>query len=159
MATKFYNNQARFFNQLLNGADFETIFKNEVQKIDETQYSCSEAQANAYREADKNGLLEVKKFFDKIKFFDKPEHYAVNGWGYGQTNYENFKVLGQAGGSMVCVLNSNYSDVYTISKAKYTNKDTYTYLDSNKVRSTSWGEVFTDDEIHENSMYNAYNGH
>lgn len=159
MATKFYNENARFFNQLLKGADFETIYNDAVKKIEETKYCCSEAQAQAYKDADKNGLLEVKAFFDKIKFFEKPEFYAVDSWGYGQTNYENFTVLGQVGGSMVCILDNNYSNVYTISKAKYNNKESYTYLDSNKVRSTSWGEVFTDDELVENSMYNAYNGH
>ena len=159
MASKFYNEQARFFNQLLKGADFETIYKEAVEKIEETRYTCSEEQANEYRQSDKNRLLEVKTFFDKIKFFETPELYSVNGWGYGQTNYENFKVLGQVGGSMVCVLTNSHSDVYTISKAKYTIKENYTYLDSNKVRSTSWREPYTSEALEENSYYNAYNGH
>lgn len=159
MATKFYNDQARFFNQLLKGADFETIYKDAVSKIEETKYYCNDEQAQKYKDADKNGLLEVKAFFDKIKFFESPEIYSVNGWGYDQTNYENLQVLGQVGGSMVCIINNSYSDVYTISKAKYSNKDGWTYLDSNKVRSTSWGEPYTDKKIEDNILYNAYYGH
>ena len=158
MATKFYNENARFFNQLLNGADFETIYNEAVTKIEETKYYCNDEQAQKYKDAEKNGLLEVKAFFDKIKFFEKPEIYAVNGWGYGQTNYENLKVLGQIGGSMVCIINNNYSDIYTISKAKYTKKE-YANLDSDRVRSTSWRKPFTSEELCENSMYNANNGY
>lgn len=158
MATKFYNEQARFFNQLLNGADFETIYNEAVSKIEDTKYYCNDEQAQKYKDENKNDLLEVKAFFDKIKFFEKPEIYAVNGWGYGQTNYENLKVLGQIGGSMVCIVNNDYSDVYTISKSKYTKKE-YANLDSDRVRSTSWRKPFTSEELHENSMYNAYNGY
>lgn len=158
MATKFSNGEARFFNQLLNGADFETIYNEAVSKIEETKYYCNDEQAQKYKDAEKNGLLEVKAFFDKIKFLEEPEIYAVNGWGYGQTNYENLKVLGQIGGSMVCIINNNYSDIYTISKAKYTKKE-YANLDSDRVRSTSWRKPFTSEELHENSMYNAYNGY
>lgn len=158
MATKFSNGEARFFNQLLNGADFENIYNEAVSKIEETKYYCNDEQAQKYKDAEKNGLLEVKAFFDKIKFFEKPEIYRVNGWGYGQTNYENLKVLGQIGGSMVCIVNNDYSDIYTISKAKYTKKE-YANLDSDRVRSTSWREPFTSEELHENSMYNAYNGY
>ena len=32
MATKFSNGEARFFNQLLNGADFETIYNEAISK-------------------------------------------------------------------------------------------------------------------------------
>ena len=71
-----------------------------------------------YRDSNIESLLDVKKFFDKIKFFNTPRVYKVNPWGYGQTNYENLKVIGQAGGSMVCVIDSNYSDVFTIQKKK-----------------------------------------
>ena len=158
MATKFYNDQARFFNQLLNGADFETIYNEAVSKIEETKYYCNDEQAQKYKDAAKNRLLEVKAFFDKIKFFEKPEIYAVNGWGYGQINYENLKVLGQIGGSIVCIIDNDYSDVYTISKSKYTKKE-YANLDSDRVRSTSWRKPFTSEELHENLMYNAYNGY
>lgn len=158
MATKFSNGEARFFNQLLNGADFETIYNEAVSKIEETKYYCNDEQAQKYKDAEKNGLLEVKAFFDKIKFFEKPEIYRVNGWGYGQTNYENLKVLGQIGGSMVCIVNNDYSDIYTISKSKYTKKE-YANLDSDRVRSTSWREPFTSEALCKNSMYNAYYGH
>ena len=59
---------------------------------------------------------------------------------------------------MVCIVNNDYSDIYTISKSKYTKKE-YANLDSDRVRSTSWREPFTSDAISKNSMYNAYYGH
>ena len=118
MAKKFYNNQARVFHKLLKGEDFSEILKAETEKINSSKYYCSEAQAQKYREQDLKGILDVKTFFDKIKFFENPEIYAVNGWGYDQTNYENLKVLGQIGGSMVGILDKNSSNMYTIQKKK-----------------------------------------
>ncbi len=159
MATKFTNNEATIFHQLLNGGNFEEIFKIEKERINSTGYYCSDEQAQQYRDSNIEGLLEVKKFFDKIKLFDTPRVYKVNPWGYGQTNYENLKVIGQAGGSMVCVIDSIHSDVFTIQRKKYTDKSDYTYLDSNRVRSTSWKEPYTNDAIVEQVHYNAYNGH
>ena len=35
MATKFYNNQARVFHKLLNGADFNELLKAEIEKIND----------------------------------------------------------------------------------------------------------------------------
>lgn len=158
MATRFYNSQARFFNQLLQGADFETIYKEATEKIEQTKYYCNDTQAEKYRQEEKNGLLEVKSFFDKMKFFEKPEVYAINGWGYDQTNYENLKIIGQVGGSMVCIVDNNYSDIYTISKSKYTKKE-YANLEKDGVRSTSWREPYTSEAIQENARYNSYYGH
>ena len=158
MATRFYNEQARFFNQLLKGANFEEIYKEAVKKIDDTKYYCNDERAQKYKDESKKELLEVKSFYDKIKFFDKPEVYSVLGWGYNQTNYENLEILGQVGGSMVCVLNQKHSDIYTISKSKYTKKE-YANLDKDGVRSTSWQKPYSDDEMQENAMYNAYYGH
>ena len=106
----------------------------------------------------KTVFQKLKRFFDKIKFFEKPEIYAVCGWGYGQTNYENLKVLGQIGGSMVCIVNNDYSDIYTISKSKYTKKE-YANLDSDRVRSTEWREAFTSEALQKNHLYNTYYGH
>lgn len=159
MATKFTNNEATFFHQLLNGGNFEEIFEVEKERINNISYYCSDEQAQKYRDSNIESLLDVKKFFDKIKFFDTPRVYRVNPWGYGQTNYENLKVIGQAGGSMVCVIDSDYSDVFTIQKKKYSDKSKYTYLDSDRVRSTSWKEPFTNNDIIEQVRYNAYNGH
>ena len=159
MATKFYNNQARIFNELLNGGDFNVTLQRETEKANNVEYYCSDEQAEEYRKQDIQEVLDVKKFFDKIKFFENPEVYKVNSWGYGQTNYENLKVIGQAGGSMVCVIDSIHSDVFTIQKKKYTDKSNYTYLDSDRVRSTSWKEPYTTDAIVEQVHYNAYNGH
>lgn len=159
MATKFYNNQSRVFNELLNGGDFDEILQRETEKVNNAQYYCSDEQAKEYREQHIQDVINVKKFFDNIKFFDEPEVYRVDPWGYDQTNYENVKVLGQVGGSMVCVIDNGYSDVYTIQKKKYTDKAEYTYLDSGKVRSTSWEEPYTNEAMAEQSMYNAYYGH
>ena len=159
MATKFTNNQSRVFNELLNGGDFDEILQRETEKVNNAQYYCSDEQAKEYREQHIQDVINVKKFFDNIKFFDEPEVYRVDPWGYGQTNYENVKVLGQVGGSMVCVIDNGYSDVYTIQKKKYTDKAEYTYLDSGKVRSTSWEEPYTNEAMAEQSMYNAYYGH
>ena len=122
MATKLTNNEARVFNKLVNGEDWEELFEVEKEKINNTGYYCSDEQAQKYKDRNIENLLDVKKFFDKIKFFETPEVYKVNCWGYGQTNYENLKVLGQAGGSMVCVIDSRYSDVFTIQKKKYTDR-------------------------------------
>lgn len=157
MATKFYNNQARVFNRILKGENFEELLTSEIAKINNTQYSCSEEQAQKYRDQDLQDVLDVKEFFDKIKFFETPEIYKVNGWGYGQTNYENFKVLGFAGGSVVCVIGD--SNVYTVQKKKYTDKAEYTYLDSDRVRTTSWRAPYTAEKMSEQSLYNAYYGH
>ena len=159
MAKKFYNNQARVFHKLLKGEDFSEILKAETEKINSSKYYCSEAQAQKYREKDLKDILEVKAFFDKIKFFDEPEIYAINGWGYDQTNYENLKVLGQMGGSMVCVIDSNSSNIYTIQKNKYKDRAKWTKLDADGVRTTDWEQPFTSEEIITNHNYNAYYGH
>lgn len=159
MATKFYNNQARIFNELLNGGDFSEVLQRETEKANNVEYYCSDEQAKEYREQHIQDVINVKKFFDNIKFFDEPEVYKVNPWGYGQTNYENLKVIGQVGGSMVCIIDNGYSDVFTIQKKKYTDKSDYTYLDSDRVRSTSWKEPYTKEAIMEQVHYNAYYGH
>lgn len=159
MATKFSNNQAKVFHKLLEGADFNELLKSETIKINSTQYYCSEAEAQKYREQRLQDVLNVKAFFDKIKFFDKPEIYSLNGWGYGQTNYENLKVLGQMGGCVVCVIDDGFSDVYTVQKKKYADKAEWTKLDNYNVRTTDWQQPYTTEEIRENNMYNAYCGH
>ena len=159
MATKITNNEATIFHQLLNGGSFEEIFEAEKERINSVGYYCSDEQAQKYRDGSIENILKMKKFFDKIKFFDEPEVYKVDPWGYGQVNYENVKVLGQVGGSMVCIIDNNYSDVDTVQKKKYTDKAKYSYLDSGKVRSTSWKEPHTNESMAEQSMYNAYYGH
>ena len=159
MATKFYNNQSRVFNELLNGGDFDEILQRETEKVNNAQYYCSDEQAEEYRKQEIQDVLDVKKFFDKIKFFDEPEVYRVDPWGYDQTNYENVKVLGQVGGSMVCVIDNGHSDIYAIQKKKYTDKAEYTYLDSGKVRSTSWEEPYTNEAMAEQVLILIVNGH
>ena len=159
MAKKFYNNQSRVFNELLNGGDFDEILQRETEEANSAEYYCSYEQAEKYRKQNIQEVLNVKNFFDKIKFFDEPEVYRVNPWGYGQTNYENLKILGQAGGSMICIIDSGYSEVFTIQKKKYTDKSEYTYLDSDRVRSTSWKEPYTKEAIMDQAHYNAYYGH
>lgn len=159
MAKKFYNNQARIFHKLLKGEDFNELLKVETHKINSSKYYCSEAQAQKYRDKCLKDVLDVKTFFDKIKFFETPEIYAINGWGYDQTNYENLKVLGQMGGSMVCVIDSNSSNIYTIQKNKYKDRAKWTKLDADGVRTTDWEQPFTSEEIITNHNYNAYYGH
>lgn len=96
---------------------------------------------------------EAEALYAKMKRVEKPEVYAVNGWGYEQTNYENVQVIGQAGASMILV--GDYA-TYAIAKHKYTNRE-YAYLDD--VRSTSWNEAYTSDEIAESRQENMYFGH
>ena len=159
MATKFYNSQARLFNQLLDGGNFEEIFAREEAKINSLEYSCSDEIAQGYKDKDIQDLKDVKTFFDKIQFLEEAEIYAVDAWGYGQTNYENLKVIGQVGGSMVCIIDSGHSDVYTIQKKKYVDKTQYTYLNADRVRSTSWGKPYSREALIENSYQNAYYGY
>ena len=96
---------------------------------------------------------EAEALYAKMKRLDKPEVYAVNGWGYEQTNYENVQLVGQVGGSMILV--GRYA-TYAIAKRKYVNRE-HAYLDD--VRSTSWEKAYTSDEIAENRLENMYNGH
>lgn len=96
---------------------------------------------------------EAEALYKKMKRLDKPELYAVNSWGYDQTNYENVQVVGQAGGSMILV--GQYA-TYAIAKRKYVNRE-HAYLDD--VRSTSWDKAYTSDEMAENRLENMYNGH
>lgn len=159
MATKITNNEATIFHQLLNGGNFEEIFEVEKERINSMGYYCSDEQAQKYKDGNIEELLKMKKFFDKIKFFDEPEVYRVDEWGYGQVNYENMKVLGQVGGSMVCIIDNRCSAIYTIQKKKYTDKVRRTYLDGGKVRSTSWKQPYTNEAIAEQSIHNAYCGH
>lgn len=96
---------------------------------------------------------EAEALYAKMKRVEKPEAYAVNGWGYEQTNTENVQVIGQAGSSMILV--GDYA-TYAIAKRKYVNRE-YAYLDD--VRSTSWNEAYTSDEIAESRQENMYFGH
>lgn len=96
---------------------------------------------------------EAEALYAKIKPLDKPETYAVNSWGYDQTNTENVQVIGQAGSSMILI--GNYA-TYAIAKRKYTNRE-HAYLDD--VRSTSWEQAYTSDEIAESRQENMYFGH
>lgn len=96
---------------------------------------------------------EAEALYAKMKRVEKPEVYAVNGWGYEQTNYENVQLVGQAGSSMILV--GDYA-TYAIAKRKYVNRE-YAYLDD--VRSTSWEQAYTSDEIAESRQENMYFGH
>lgn len=96
---------------------------------------------------------EAEALYAKFKRLDKPEVYAVNGWGYEQTNYENVQLVGQVGGSVILV--GQYA-TYAIAKHKYVNRE-HACLDD--VRSTSWEKAYTSDEIAENRLENMYNGH
>ncbi len=96
---------------------------------------------------------EAEALYAKFKPLDKPETYAVNSWGYEQTNYENVQVIGQAGSSMILV--GRYA-TYAIAKRKYVNRE-YAHLDA--VRSTSWEQAYTSDEIAESRQENMYFGH
>lgn len=96
---------------------------------------------------------EAEALYAKMKRVENPQLYAVNGWGYDQTNYENVQLVGQAGGSMILV--GRYA-TYSIAKRKYVNRE-HAYLDD--VRSTSWEKAYTTDEIAENRLENMYNGH
>jgi len=158
MATKFTNDEARFFNRLVKGEDFTTLFKEYENEINARRWLGDPKKGEEYKRREIEDLINVKAFFDKCKLFDKPELYMVNPWGYDQTNYDNLSVLGQNGGVMVCMIEGKNYGVYTIAKAKYTKKECAN-IDTRGVRSTNWRESYTTDEIMNNVIYNAYNGH
>ncbi|HPC09665.1 MAG TPA: hypothetical protein PLN85_01170 [archaeon] len=159
MATKMTNREASFFVDLVNGKTIKEIQESIIKRISNYQWrtKVSDEVIVNEKQYEFNKLMEVKEFFDKVKLFEEKETYSVMGWGYGQTNYENFMVVGQIGGSMVCILDcGNY--VFTVSKAKYLKKE-FAWLDNSKVRATKWDEPFTKEEIMEQNQYNAYYGH
>ena len=60
MATKFTNNEATIFHQLLNGGNFEEIFEVEKERINSTVYYCSDEQAQKYKDREKKFLNKKK---------------------------------------------------------------------------------------------------
>lgn len=160
MATKFSNQQADYFTKLYenrskNKEEVLNIIKEELKKS--LRYCGSPA-------SDYNLLLpdvieefnEVYSFFSEMKFLVEPETYAIDPWGFDQTNLRNFTVVGQVKAAMVCIGSHN---IWTISKAKYNKKELYTALDSDRGRTTSWEAETPLDVISENIASNAYHGH
>ena len=84
----------------------------------------------------------------------KHEQYAINQWGYEQTNLDNLTVVGTVRGAVIALANDK---VFSISKAKYNKKAAYTSLDD--VISTSWGKPYSSNEMASQAAENAYTGY
>ena len=156
MATKFSNQQERYFKKLYEGLTREEIISDIKDDLEQRIQPAYMNKFDYYLSKDIEEFEEVEEYFQRMKPLDEIEMYAINAWGYEQTNLENFTVVGQVGASMVCI---GAHCIWSVSKAKYNKKEPYTSLDSDHVRSTSWETWYPFDEIAENRMHNAYFGH
>ena len=159
MSVKLSNSGGNYFKQLVAGKTVDEVKESIVEHLEDYDWSSvhEEYRKEAMESSMEFEIEDLNKavaLFDKMKFFPAPVDFAVNAWGYDQTNYENVKLIGQAGASMILV--GNYT-IYAVAKRKYTDRVEYTSLDS--VRTTSWKPVYSDDEMAEQAMQNAYCGH
>ncbi|MBT9670488.1 hypothetical protein GPK34_00355 [Secundilactobacillus kimchicus] len=157
MTEKLSGAKARYFKELVKGDTPEMVSANIREEAMTTArlFSMNDEDKAIEIENRLEDLQEAKDFFDKVKLIE-PETYAVDAWGFEQTNYENLTVVGTARGSVVVIYAGG---VYTISKAKYTAKKPGTALESDHVIMTSWEAPYTANEIADQAMANAYTGH
>lgn len=152
MATKLSNTESRIFHMMIDNKSTEEIARRFVKNI------INHDDINHGLKLFMRDFNTAKTLFDKVKFFDKKEYYAINGWGYDQTNYENLVVFGEADGCVICAISGQDYYVYAIRKSKYVNKE-YAKIDSNEIRTTSWEQPYSDKKIVDNMLHNAYYGH
>jgi len=148
MSVKLDNSEARYFRNLITGMTEDQIrdrIQSDIHDRIEEGYIRPE-YADSYLAESYRDLEEAAKVYAAMKPLQTPEVYAVNPWGYDQTNYENMTIVGQVGSSMIGMLNHK---VVAIAKNKYT---TRTYADLDGVRSTSWEPALSDDTLR-NSTY------
>jgi hypothetical protein len=151
------------FKTLLNGGKKEEVISKEKEKLINyydpfCPYFTNRAKtAEEYAEITIKYELpcidEVEEFFKTIKIYEEKQTYRVNPWGYDQTNYENFTIIGERKGCIVCL---GRNDIWVVAKNKFAKKE-YTRLD--QVVSTNWEPAYTAKEISDKEDYNAYNGH
>lgn len=152
---KLNNSAAVYFNSLVNGQSAdeirEAIKKDVNSKKDVFNFTYNDIISNiSYEIADLNSALDL---FNKMKPV-KHEHYAINQWGYEQTNLNNLTIVGTVRGSVIALANDK---VFSISKAKYNKKVANTSLDD--VISTSWGKPYSSNEMALQATQNAYTGY
>lgn len=146
---------AAYFKELLNGKDTEDL-KQDIQKDIQAKqpvFHYSDQDMKDIYQDDLEELEAATALYGKMKPV-KPEKYAVNPWGYEQTNLNNLTVVGTVRGSVIALANFK---VFSISKAKYNKKASYTRL--NDVIFTSWKPAYTSEELQENAQYNAAYGY
>lgn len=154
MTVKLNNGAAVYFMNLVHGVSVEY----EKQFVIEATKKQNQMMTDEIIEARVRYALEdfeeAAQAFANFKPYEKSEKFAVDGWGYDQTNYENIEVVGQIRGTVIVL--GKYT-VYGVSKKKFVEKAPYTNLDS--VRSTNWEKPYTSDEMLENAIENVYTGH
>lgn len=155
MTVKLSNEAATYFKELVNGKDLE-VLKQDIKKDIQSKQPLFHYSDQDMKEIYNDDLEELETattLYGKMKPV-KHETYAINSWGYEQTNLNNLTVVGTVRGSVIAL--ANYK-VFSISKAKYTKKAAYTQL--NDVISTSWAPAYTSEELQENAQYNAAYGY
>jgi hypothetical protein len=158
MSEKFYSTAAIAFNEAAKGVSMEDCIAGYKEDSLRRQREWSMETTPEYRaekelERSLPYILEAYSFYEAIKKWKKQETYKVDPWGYDQTNYENFTVIGEYRGSLVCA--DFNCKVWTVRKNKY--KAGYTNLDG--VRSTQWEPAYTDKQISDQREYNNWHGH
>lgn len=152
---KLNDSSAAYFKKLVEGQTVseitEAIKKDIHSKKDVFNFTPDDIKNNISYEIKE--LSRALDLFGKMKPV-KHEKYAINQWGYEQTNLNNLTVVGTVRGSVIIL--ASYK-VFSVSKAKYNQKAPYTSLDD--VISTSWGKPYTSNSLAANAMKNAYNGY
>ena len=160
MAVKFNDSKARYFSELLKGKTIQELLADvkETEEWDAEHYGLDPNDIPRRVNDARIEIEQVLEVFNKVKFLKKPLTFAVNAWGYEQTNYENFSVIGSYRASMIAV-SDNGRLIYSIATKKFKDKVPGTYLDNYGIRSTDWKPGYTSEDIAEERMYNAYYGH
>ena len=140
---KLNNSAAVYFKNLVNGQSVDEIRESIKKDISSKKDVFSFTDVYSYTADDiknisKNISYEVEELSQALDLFGKMkpvkhEQYAINSWGYEQTNLNNLTIVGTVRGSVIALANDK---VFSISKAKYNKKAAYTSLDD--VISTSW---------------------
>lgn len=151
---KFSNSAAIYFKKLVNGESFEDInrFINQEESDKQPIFHLSDQDVADNIDYELEDFNKASALFLKMKPLESVK-YAINPWGYGQTNLDNITLVGQVRTSLVFVDSNN---VYTVSKGKF-NKQELTHLDD--VRSTSWKPAYTAEEKANQIEYNANYGY
>lgn len=154
MTVKLNNGAAIYFMNLVHGVSVADEKKFVIEATKNQNQMMTDDIIEARVRYALEDFEEAAQAFANFKPYEKAEKFAVDGWGYDQTNYENIEVVGQIRGTVIIL--GKYT-VYGVSKKKFTEKTPYTNLDS--VRSTNWEKPYTSDEMLENAIENAYTGH
>ena len=152
---KLNNSAAVYFKSLVNGQSVDKITEDIKKDInsqkDVFNFTAEDIKNNISYEIQE--LSQALDLFGKMKPV-KHENYAINQWGYEQTNLNNLTIVGTVRGSVIALANDK---VFSISKAKYNKKAAYTSLD--EVISTSWAKPYSSDKMALQATKNAYTGY